>query len=80
MADHGHIAPGHPQHPADHHVSEHAPAHASSHAPSSPFTTAEVDELRTHDIAAARAVVILMLGIFTVGVVLYAIVAYTVMS
>ena len=50
-------------------MSDHA---AHSHA----FTDAELRDMHANDVAAARAVVILMLGIFSTGVVLYSIVAY----
>ena len=51
----------------------------SDHAPvSNPFTDAEWAQLQAEDFAAGKAVVILMLGIFCMGVVLYACVAYTV--
>ena len=51
----------------------------SDHPPSeNVFTPAEWETFRAEDLAAGRAVVILMLGIFTTGVVLYSIVAYTV--
>jgi hypothetical protein len=47
----------------------------SSHA----HNDAEIETFRAEDYAAGKAVVILMLGIFSTGVVLYSIVAYTVM-
>ena len=53
-------------------MSDH-PAHASV------YSDAEIETFRAEDYAAGKAVVILMLGIFTTGVVLYSIVAYTVM-
>jgi dolichyl-phosphate-mannose--protein O-mannosyl transferase len=43
-----------------------------------PFTDAEWSQLQSEDLSAGRAVVILMLAIFTTGVFLYAAVAYTV--
>jgi hypothetical protein len=50
---------------------EHAPA--ASH-----FTDAEWSRLQADDLSAGRAVVLLMLGIFSLGVFLYAAVAFTV--
>lgn len=51
------------------------------HAPvTTPFTDAEWAQLQADDLAAGKAVVILLLGIFSVGVFLYACVAYTVMQ
>jgi hypothetical protein len=49
--------------------------HASA---ASPFTDAEIQQLHAEDLAAAKAVVSLMVGIFFVGVVLYTIVAVAV--
>jgi hypothetical protein len=46
--------------------------HASA---ASPFTDAEIRYFHAEDLAAGKAVVSLMVGIFTVGVVLYTIVA-----
>lgn len=43
------------------------------------FSDTEVAQLKTDDFAAAKAVVILMLGIFSTGVFIYAIVAFWVM-
>lgn len=43
-----------------------------------PFTPAQWDQLRAADVSAARAVVYLMVGIFSMGVVLYSIVAWVV--
>jgi hypothetical protein len=78
MADHEHIVAGEPKH-ADHHVSEHAGHH---HAPveASAFNAAEIAGFQADDYAAGKAVVLLMLGIFSTGVVLYSIVAYNVMA
>jgi len=51
----------------------------SDHAPTAnAFTEAEWDQFRAEDFSAGRAVVILMLGIFSMGVILYACVAYSV--
>ena len=63
---------------AEHISNEHAPTdHAAA---ASAFTEAEWDQLRGEDFAAGKAVVILMLGIFSMGVFLYACVAFTVWS
>lgn len=40
------------------------------------FTTGEWDQYRTSDKGAARSVVLLMGGIFTIGLILYSTVAY----
>jgi hypothetical protein len=54
--------------------------HAPTDHPSgtSAFTDAEWEQLRGEDFAAGKAVVVLMLGIFSIGVFLYACVAFTV--
>ena len=52
--------------------------HAEQAPVASPFTQAELDSLHTQDVAAARAVVVLMCSIFLIGVLIYSIVAYTV--
>ncbi len=53
----------------------------SDHAdPVNVFTDAELAAFQAEDYAAGRAVVALMLAIFSTGVVLYTIVAYAVMS
>lgn len=44
----------------------------------SPFTDAEIQQFHAEDLAAGKAVVSLMVGIFLVGVVLYSIVAVAV--
>ena len=46
----------------------------------SPFTDAEWQSLRSSDMAAARAVVTLLLGVFLMGVVIYTIVCVAVSS
>ena len=52
----------------------------SDHAPTpNAFTEAEWAHFRAEDFAAGKAVVILLVGIFSTGVILYSIVAYTVM-
>ena len=63
----------------------HGPSHgmtpASDHAHvAENFSDAEWARLQAEDFAAGKAVVVLMLGIFLTGVVLYSIVAYTVIS
>ena len=52
-------------------MSEHEPTPAA-------FSDSEWDQLRAEDLAAGKAVVILMLSIFSIGVFLYAVVAFTV--
>lgn len=57
-------------------------AHGHDHgAPAvNPFTPAEWDALRAADVAAARAVVVLMVTIFCIGIVLYSIVNFAIVS
>jgi hypothetical protein len=43
-----------------------------------PFSEAEVEEFHASDIAAGKVIILLMTGIFTTGLVLYAIVAWSV--
>jgi hypothetical protein len=51
-------------------------SHAESHADASaPFSPEECAALREDDVKAARSVVLLMVGVFLAGVVLYTIVA-----
>ena len=51
----------------------------SDHPPATNvFTDAEWEHLQSEDYSAGKAVVVLMLGIFSIGVFLYAAVAYTV--
>lgn len=62
---------------------EHAPAaypHGTVVAATTagPFSAAEIDSLHKQDIAAGRAVVVLMCTIFLLGVFIYSIVAFTV--
>ena len=52
-------------------MTDHAP-------PANSFTDAELDTMHGDDYAAGRAIVVIMLGIFSIGVFLYACVAYTV--
>jgi len=47
----------------------------NSHSESSPFSATELDSLHAQDVAAGRAVVVLMCSIFLLGVVIYTIVA-----
>ena len=57
------------------------PALTGAHAPHAlPFTDAEWQTLQDSDLAAARAVVSLLLGVFCIGVVLYSIVCWAVSS
>jgi hypothetical protein len=55
-------------------MDSHAPA------PAAPFSDSEWAQLRAEDFAAASAIVILMVSIFSIGVVLYSIVAWAVAS
>lgn len=67
------IAPGDPN------MQAHVTPTPAAHAPAAPhFTDAEWSQLQADDLAAGSAVVALMLAIFTMGVFLYAAVAYTV--
>ena len=77
MAENEHIAAGEPNHGVDHHVSEHPVHHA---AEASAFTETEIAAFQKDDYAAGKAVVMLMLGIFGTGVMIYSIVAYSVIS
>jgi len=54
-------------------MSDHAP-------PVNVFSDAELAQFHVDDFAAGRAVVILMLGIFSTGVFIYSIVAYWVIN
>lgn len=58
----------------------HLTHHGHAGADDKPFTDLEIQTFHNQDYSAARAVVILMCGIFTIGVVIYSIVAYTVAS
>ena len=61
------------------HGSEHITAHGPAHSPTGgPFTEVELAAMHAQDVAAARAVVVLMCSIFLIGVILYTIVAWTV--
>jgi hypothetical protein len=71
MSEHApneHVTAGEPGHPA--------PAHALG---ATAFSETEWAALQADDFAAGKAVVILMLSIFSTGVLIYAIVAYWVM-
>jgi len=50
--------------------------HAKPHT--GPFTEFELDSLHRQDVAAGRAVVVLMCSIFLIGVVIYTIVAISI--
>ena len=58
---------------------EHATADHAHGAATAPFTAAEIDSLHKQDIAAGRAVVVLMCSIFLLGVFIYTIVACTIL-
>jgi hypothetical protein len=63
------------------HGSEHITAHPGHAAPAAdPFTETELEAMHGQDVAAARAVVVLMCSIFLIGVFIYTIVAVTVAS
>ena len=49
-------------------------------APTNVYTNAELEQFKAEDFSAGKAVVILMLGIFSTGVFIYSIVAYWVIS
>lgn len=66
---------------SDHTAQEHVVHHHHGEGQSAPaFTDAERQTLHGDDFAAGKAVVILMLGIFSTGVLIYTIVAYWVMA
>ncbi len=50
--------------------------HVGSGSTTLPFTTEEWDQFRTSDKSAGKSVVILMAGIFSLGLALYAAVSY----
>jgi hypothetical protein len=62
------------------HVAAGEPQHHGSAATTSPYSDGEWAAFRAEDFAAGKAVVLLMLGIFSMGVVLYSVVAYFVAS
>jgi hypothetical protein len=61
--------------PIDHTPAGDPHGHAAAE---SPFSDAQWDFLQAEDYSAGRAVVILMLGIFSIGVILYGVVAFSV--
>lgn len=63
----------------DHAIMAGAPgeSHAAPHA-ASPFTATELDSMHAQDMAAGRAVVFLMCGIFSIGVLIYTVVAISI--
>jgi hypothetical protein len=63
---------------SDHAAIEHP--HHTEPAAHSAFTDAEIADLHANDLAAARAVVMLMLGIFGTGVFIYSVVAFWVIN
>ena len=70
-----HIAAGDPN------VQTRAVGPAESHAPAeSTFSESQWAFLRSEDYSAGKAVVVLMLGIFSTGVILYSVVAWAVIS
>lgn len=54
----------------------HTPSHSAHASASSPFRPEEVEAFQTDDKGAATAIVCLMAGIFTLGLVGYLIVCY----
>jgi len=57
---------------------EEAHAHGSSTTSTGPvFSPEEVASLRASDVGAARSVVLLMCGVFTIGLCLYLVVAWS---
>ena len=60
------------------HASEHITANPPHSPTTGPFTDIEVEAMHAQDIAAGRAVVVLMCSIFLIGVFIYTIVAWTV--
>lgn len=67
----------HPGHIQEGHGTGHGTGHGGE-AAQPPFTQAEMDEFQKSDIAAGAVVILLMTGIFSVGLVLYTIVAFIV--
>ena len=57
-----------------------APTESTHAAAANAFSDAEWAQLQAEDFAAGRAIVLLMVGIFSTGVVIYSIVAAFVMS
>jgi len=56
----------------------HGHSAAAPHAAGDPFGPGVLDNLHKQDVAAGRAVVVLMCSIFLIGVLIYSIVAFTV--
>lgn len=71
----------HPEHriqSAPSHAPTHAPLHGDPHGHTStplPFSDAELEDFHKSDIQAGKMVVILLTGIFLIGLVLYTIIA-----
>jgi hypothetical protein len=59
-------------------VTASAPHAATAHAATAPFSDTEIKSLHAQDVAAGRAVVVLMCSIFLLGVFIYTIVACTI--
>jgi hypothetical protein len=55
-------------------MSDHTPA------PTKAYTETELNQFKAEDFSAGKAVVVLMLGIFSTGVLIYSVVAYWVIS
>lgn len=64
------------EHPNDPHHPDIHPAGVAHAAPEEPFSEEEIKMLHSQDMSAATYVVGLMLAIFTIGVVLYTIIAF----
>lgn len=62
------------------HGSEHITADVPHSPTAGPFTEVELAAMHAQDVAAGRAVVVLMCSIFLIGVFIYTIVAWTVSS
>ena len=56
-----------------------ATPHATSSPGAAPFTDAELDSLHKQDVAAGRAVVVLMCSIFLIGVLIYTVVVCSIL-
>jgi hypothetical protein len=69
---HDNAITAHPHAASSHAITEHP--HGSAPA----FTDAEIDSLHAQDVAAGRAVVVLMCSIFLLGVFIYSIVAWSI--
>jgi hypothetical protein len=64
----------------EHEAHGHERGHEHGHEPEIPFSDSEWEALRTEDKQGAAAVVGLMVGIFTIGLLLYLIVAMSASS